>query len=112
MSKKSASDKTFLERYMNGEVLSEDVDDFVDAWHQNSGEKEIFEYLGMTRDEYSIWLRDPDVLPYIAKARRNNIDLTTALHASVVDMPIAARSSDQLKIKRLLQWLEHRGKIY
>jgi hypothetical protein len=112
MSKKSASDKTFLEQYMNGEVLAEDIDDFVDAWHQNSGEKEIFEYLGMTRDEYSIWLRAPDVLPYIARARRNNIDLTTELHASVVDMPIAARSSDQLKIKRLLQWLEQRGKIY
>ena len=112
MSKKSASDKTFLERYMNGEVLAEDIDDFVDAWHQNSGEKEIFEYLGMTRDEYSIWLRDPDVLPHIARARRNNIDLPTALHASVVDMPIAARSSDQLRIKRLLQWLEQRGKIY
>jgi hypothetical protein len=112
MSKKSASDKTFLDRYMNGEVLPEDIDDFVDAWHQDPGKKEIFEYLGMTRQEYSIWLRDPDVLPHIARARRDDVDLPTLLRQSVVDMPIAARSSDQLKIKRLLQWLKQRGKIY
>lgn len=112
MSEESLSHKTFIERYMNGEVLPEDIDDFVDAWHKNPDGKEIFEYLGMTRQEYSIWLRDPGILPHIARARRDNLDLPTALRQSIEDMPIAARSSDQVKVKRLLQWLKQQGKIY
>ena len=67
MSEKSGSHKTFLERYINGEVLPEDIDDFVDAWHQNPEEKEIFEYLGMTRQEYSI-CSDHRVFSYRASA--------------------------------------------
>ena len=112
MSEESLSHKTFIERYMNGEVLPEDIDEFVDAWHQNSNGKEIFEYLGMTRQEYSIWLRDPDILPHIVRSRRDNLDLPTVLRRSIEEMPIAARSSDQVKVKRLLQWLEQQGKIY
>jgi hypothetical protein len=27
---------------MNGEVLSEDIDEFIDAWHQDQDRKEIF----------------------------------------------------------------------
>jgi DNA-directed RNA polymerase specialized sigma subunit len=112
MSEESCSNKPFLERYMNGDVLPEDIDDFIDDWHRNPKRKEIFEFLGLTKEEYSIWLRDPDVLPHIARARRDNVDLPTILHEAASDMLIAARSSDRLKIKRLLQWLEQRGKIY
>ena len=112
MSEESLSHRTFIELYMNGAVLAEDIDEFVDAWHQNPGRKEIYEYLGMTRQEYSMWLRDPDILPHIARARRENLDLTTVPHRSIEDMPIAARSSDQVKVKRFMQWLEQQGKIY
>jgi hypothetical protein len=112
MSEESLSYRTFIQLYMNGEVLSEDIDEFIDAWHHDQDRKEIFEYLGMTKQEYSIWLRDPDVLPHIVRARRDNLDLPTVLRQSIEDMPIAARSSDQVKVKRLLQWLHQQGKIY
>jgi DNA-directed RNA polymerase specialized sigma subunit len=112
MSEEPVCQQTFMEQYINGEVLAEDIDDFIDAWHRNPENKEIFEYLGMTMEEYSIWLRDPDVLPHVARARRANLDVVTVLRQSVDELPIAARSSDKLKVKRLLQWLEQRGKIY
>jgi hypothetical protein len=112
MSEEPLSYRTFIQLYMNGEVLPEDIDEFVDAWHQDQDRKEIFEYLGMTKQEYSIWLHDPDVLPHIVRARRDNLDLPTVLRQSIEDMPIAARSSDQVKVKRLLRWLEQQGKIY
>ena len=67
------SSKPFLEKYLGEEATAEDIDDFIDAWHENSGGMEIFEYLGMTKDEYALWLRDPDALPQIARARGRTV---------------------------------------
>jgi hypothetical protein len=66
----NAAEKPFFEKYLAGESAADAIDDFIDAWHQEPGGREIFEYLGMTQDEYGSWLRDPDALPQIAQARR------------------------------------------
>ncbi len=65
----------FLDRYLKGEVLAEDIDDFVDQWHNSPGNQQLYEYLGMTEEEYSLWLGDPDVLSHIARARRAGLSL-------------------------------------
>jgi hypothetical protein len=62
--------RRFFDRFLRGEVSAEDIDDFIDAWHDNPEKSEIFEFLGMTREEYALWLRDPEALPQIAQARR------------------------------------------
>ena len=41
---------TFLERYLNGEVLADDIDDFIDRWHENPEGREIYEFLGMSNE--------------------------------------------------------------
>src|SRR6266850_6353241 len=96
---------TFVERYMRGEVLSEDIDDYVDCWHNNSGGKLLHEFLGMSEDEYSLWLRDPDALPHIVRARRAGLPLAKVLISALKEMPIAARSADGKKVERLRRWL-------
>jgi hypothetical protein len=60
----------FFKQYLNGQALPEDIDDYVDRWHSNPGSQQIYEFLGMSEDEYSLWLRDLDMLPHIARARR------------------------------------------
>jgi hypothetical protein len=75
----------FFQRYLNGEVLAEDIDDFIDSWHENSDRKEIFEYLGMTKEEYSLWLHEPDSLPRIARARRIHLPVSKGLRDPVDD---------------------------
>ena len=66
------SDKPkFLELYMVGKVDVGATDDFVDRWHDEPGGRELHDYLGMTEEEYALWLRHPDALPDIAAARRD-----------------------------------------
>jgi hypothetical protein len=108
MSKKSR-DAPFLQRYLNGEVLSDDIDDFIDAWHETSGKKELFAFLGMTKEEYALWLRDPDLLPHIARARQTRLPLASAVRSAFAELPIAARSADTPKVRRLKRWLEQQG---
>ena len=103
--------RSFLEQYLNGEVLSEDIDDFVDSWHENPSGIEIYEFLGMSREEYSLWLGNPETLPQIARARRTGVPLDVALRAALEDIPIAARSADAIRVKRLMRWLARTGKI-
>jgi hypothetical protein len=111
MYNKHHAEGTFLQMYLNGKVLDEDIDDYVAQWHSNPGNQELYEFLGLTRDEYSLWLRDPDVLPYIALARRDHKPLTEVIASAVKEIPMAARSSDAVKISRLKHWLAMHGKI-
>lgn len=111
MSSHTHGPATFLERYLNGEVLAEDIDDFIDIWHENPAGKEIYEFLGMSTKEYSLWLRDPDTLPQIAQARRAGLPLEIVLRTTLEEFPIAARSANVAKIDRLMRWLKQIGKI-
>jgi len=110
MSSERKKGSTFIELYMNGEVLPEEIDDYVDKWHANPGNQQIYEFLGMSKKEYSLWLRDPGMLPHIVRSRRENKPLTEVIASSLNEMPIAARSSDVVEVRRLKQWLEENGK--
>ena len=112
MSRTTKESRSFLDLYLNGEALAEEIDDFVDRWHSNPGQSEIYDFLGMSKQEYSLWLRDPDSLPHIARARRSNLPLRVVVEMEVNGLPLAARGADAPKVKRLLQWLERQGKIY
>jgi len=70
MSDHGKAQPVFMDLYLRGEVRADDIDDFIDSWHENSGAQELFEYLGMTKEEYALWLRDPEMLPAIARARQ------------------------------------------
>ena len=59
----------FMEMYLSGEALPDEIDDFVDSWHESDSDLSIHEFLGMTREEYLSWVKDPNVLPRILDAR-------------------------------------------
>lgn len=112
MSNTKQRSPTFLELYLNGEVLADEIDDFVDEWHANPGVNEIYEFLGMTKEEYSLWLRDPESLPHIARSRHANLPLVKVVNNALDELPLAARSGDSPKLHRLIKWLERQGKTY
>ena len=60
----------FIEMCMTGETHPDDIDNFVDEWHESDCNLPIHDFLGMTRDEYFSWVKDPDVLQHIVDAHR------------------------------------------
>ena len=60
----------FVSRAIAGEAMIEEIDDYVDEWHANPAGLPLHEYLGMSRDEYALWLRSPDSLPAILADRK------------------------------------------
>jgi truncated hemoglobin YjbI len=78
MSKRTERTQTFLERYVIGEVCADDIDDYVGAWHAHPDQQELHKFLGMSKEEYAAWLRDPEALAEIARARRERRALPPA----------------------------------
>ncbi len=33
---------TFLDRYLNGEVLAEDIDEYIDFWHEHPAGRQFY----------------------------------------------------------------------
>ena len=42
---------SFIQQCLNGNVLLEDIDDFIHQWHNTDSGVGIYDYLGMTRRE-------------------------------------------------------------
>lgn len=72
--------KNFIDLCVSGECLLEDMDDFIDEWHDGDYHNELHEFLGMSWDEYGSWLADSGVLPIIIESRRSGADFKMFLN--------------------------------
>jgi hypothetical protein len=61
---------SFLARALAGDVPLDEIDDYVDRWHDGFSDRALHDYLGKTRDEYGLWLAVPDALPMILMGRK------------------------------------------
>ncbi len=96
---------------MAGTVLLDEIDDFIDLWHDGSSTQELHEYLGMTPDEYSLWLENPDMLGIICAARKRQQPLADAVNDNLPKLRMAARSGNGKELRRLEAWLRREGQI-
>ena len=55
----------FIKKCVTGDALLDDIDDYIDDWHRDGGGLSLYDFLGMTRNEYSLWVQDPSCLPFI-----------------------------------------------
>ena len=106
-----SSRRAFIDLCLEGKVPLDDVDDFVDRWHETPEGFELHDYLGMTPEEYSLWLRVPDALPYIIKARREAKSLADVVAHGCRDLRSAVQTSEKSKIARLQEWLKAKGEL-
>ena len=60
--------KTFLELVLAEEVHRKDIDDFIDQWHEGQAACSLAEFLGMSDDEYTLWVEQPATLDLIIQA--------------------------------------------
>lgn len=102
---------TFIDLCTQGRALAEDINSFIDEWHDSDVDNgEIYEFLGMTEEEYFTWVERPSVLKHIIFSRVRGVPLPKALeieHAS----PMAARGAESNEIEELIQWLRATGRL-
>jgi hypothetical protein len=106
---------TYMDLLLRGEVLMQDIDDFVDAWHDEpegsaTSSMSLAEYLGMTDDEYQLWVEHPSSLRFIAAAHKAEQPVEKLL-VSYDQLGLAARASDRTEAEQLVQWLVKLGRI-
>jgi hypothetical protein len=59
---------SFTEAVRSGYAEVEHIDDWVDFWHlpgSPAGRKSLREFLGMSTDEYTMWMKDGAILAQI-----------------------------------------------
>ena len=53
-------EKKFKERYLDGEITLEEIDDYVDTWNNSDEPCSLREYLGLNAEEEDVWIEDSD----------------------------------------------------
>lgn len=102
---------SFVDRCIDGDAFLDEVDDYVDAWHEDttSEDIELYEYLGMTWQEYSLWVTNPNILGLIVDARRKGLTLESTPSQEI--QALAARADSKEEAQRVMSWLEKIGKL-
>jgi hypothetical protein len=97
----------FIDDCLNGDAFLSDIDYFVDQWHQGEikGDISLREALGMTKDEYVLWMKDPDNINFIIHARQRRIPVEAAID-EFFSLPMAARGSSKDEINSIVKWLK------
>lgn len=111
----SSSMTTFVDACLSGDALLEDVDDWVERWHDASDEDAAAEvtldqYLGFVDIEGALWAEKPESLRFIVAAHRSQTPVTTIL-TSRDDYALAARSQANDKADEVLNWLRETDRL-
>ena len=101
--------RSFVDKCLAGDAFAHEMDDFIDKWHEGGEDQELHEFLGMTEQEYDVWVERPESLSYILFARRHEMRLAEALQLED-DYAVAARASTD-EARKLVIWLKRTGRI-
>jgi hypothetical protein len=101
---------SFVTAVLNGDAHPDEIDDFVAAWHEGNECQPLHEALGMTPEEYALWVEQPDVLEFLLHSRRFGISLNRVLENREAHL-LAARSAQRGEAENLITWLKRRGSL-
>lgn len=106
--------QTFIDLCLLGERFIDEIDDFIDEWHNSDNKQSLSEFLGMTNEEYALWVEKPEILSYIIHARKHRVSLSDELKdiVSKSNLRIAARTPEGSKdAENLIKWLQSTGRL-
>ncbi|RYE30658.1 MAG: hypothetical protein EOP42_11850 [Sphingobacteriaceae bacterium] len=63
----------FIQDCLSDKATINDIDDYIDIWHTSDNEDELYQFLGMTEDEYSIFVTNPSYLSSIIAAHKEGL---------------------------------------
>ena len=106
-----SNQKTFVELCLNCDAIPEVIDDFVGHWHAGEGaDQSIHDYLGMSLDDYSLWVEKPSALNLILYRHAKRVTLREAIEAAG-NFSIATRAESPEVAEDILRWLKSTGRI-
>jgi hypothetical protein len=104
------SSKKFIDLVLEGDAFDTEVDDFVEAWHNGGSNLSLAEFLGLTDEEYALWVEQPESLRSILFCRKHTIQLEE--HSEWQEAHrLAARSQGLGDPEKLLNWLKKTGRL-
>ncbi len=76
----------FFDLYRVHSVPEDAISEFIEDRHKSGDEEDrgLWQFLGMTADEYSVWVMDARTLPLLRTIRETHEDLVAAI-ASYLD---------------------------
>ena len=105
---------SFFDLYSRGEATADQIDDFVGRWHEDeepwAKDMALHEYLGLSEQEYQVWVYDRDALPQILAARRERQPLREVIANHLDALIHEDRRVNGTKIYGLRIWLGDREK--
>lgn len=89
---------------IQGDALTSEIYDYIDAWDSSDSNLPIHQYLGMTEAEYALFVEDEDYVDLIITAHKQKEDIRTIVESQFA---IAARADNHIKAGRLEMWLKN-----
>ncbi|MDE5589224.1 MAG: hypothetical protein K2J60_08815 [Acetatifactor sp.] len=91
--------KNFIIDFLEEGLMLEDIDNYVEYWHNNEVEQSLKDFLGLNDYEYEVWLQaGNDVIRDILYCKRHNLNLRDYYSMTTGDK-IAARSYNLEEVK-------------
>jgi hypothetical protein len=102
--------EAYVDRVLAGSALWTDIDDYIERWHSEEGDASIEDILGMSPEDYSLFVEEPRSLRFILAAHEGS-ESVTELFAKADDHAIAARGLDAADARKVRDWLKETGRL-
>lgn len=104
--------RPIVELFLSGEECDlTRIDDEIDAWHETDTTLPLHEWLGLTPDEYRLYVEKPASMRIILAARDHQRSLKDLLSAKDAASLIAARGASAAEVTELRTWLKATGRL-
>lgn len=98
--------RPIIERLLSGQEYDlAKIDDEIDAWHEAETDLQLHEWLGLTREEYALYVEMPASIRVILAARHQKVPLKELMGATPGTALLAARGATAAEVKDLRKWL-------
>lgn len=104
------SHETFVAACLAGRALLEDVDDWIDAWHDGPSTTDLDTFLGFEAAEGALFAERPEALRFIIASRRLRRPVTDLL-VGRDEYSLAARAVDTAAAHGVVEWLRQTGRV-
>jgi hypothetical protein len=64
----------FIQNCIRGEAFLSEVDNYIDQWHNSETDMPLHTFLGMSKQEYALFVQDEIYLTSIVTAHKEKVD--------------------------------------